>query len=81
MRNIKGRDNLGAHKQRTTGLTARQKQCLFWARQGKSSKDIGKILGISQDVVDQHIARACERLGVRTRIQAVIAAIREGYFS
>jgi DNA-binding CsgD family transcriptional regulator len=65
----------------TEPLTARQIECLTWARKGKSSKDIGEILGISEDVVDQHISRACKRLGVRTRMQGVIAAMIEGYFN
>ena len=49
--------------------------------QEQSSKDIGDIVGISEDVVDQHISRAAKRLGVRTRMQAVIAAMVEGYFN
>jgi len=60
-------------------LTERQLECLKWAREGKSSTDIGAILGISVDVVDEHIARACKRLGVRTRMQAVVAAVIKGY--
>src|SRR6266576_5788745 len=35
-------------------LTDRQLECLRWAREGKSSNDIGTILGISIDVVDEH---------------------------
>ena len=62
-----------------TPLTARQLECLAWVRQGKSSTDIGAILGISGRVVDEHIAHACERLGVRTRVQAVLAANAKGY--
>ena len=60
-------------------LTDRQRECLTWVRQGKSSTDIGVILGISGRVVDEHIAHACERLGVRTRMQAVFAASLNGY--
>jgi DNA-binding CsgD family transcriptional regulator len=60
-------------------LTRRQRQCLKWASRGKSSSDIGGILGISAGVVDEHIANACKRLGVRTRMQAVFAANLGGY--
>jgi LuxR family quorum sensing-dependent transcriptional regulator len=60
-------------------LTERQRECLRWVRQGKSSTDIGVILGISGRVVDEHIAHACERLGVRTRMQAVFAANLKDY--
>ena len=62
-------------------LTARQRECLAWVRQGKSSADIGTILGISGRVVDEHIAHACARLGVRTRLQAVIVASVQGYIN
>ena len=76
-------DHLGSQSSapHPQALTERQVECLLWARQGKSSRDIGEILGISEDVVDQHISRACKRLCVRTRMQAVIAAMAEGYFT
>jgi DNA-binding CsgD family transcriptional regulator len=59
-------------------LTARQLECLVWVREGKSSTDIGAILGLSPHTVDEHIAGACERLGVRTRTQAVAEAMTRG---
>jgi DNA-binding CsgD family transcriptional regulator len=72
-------ESAATHNPATVVLTPRQLECLKWAREGKSSTDIGAILGISVDVVDEHIARACKRLGVRTRMQAVIAAVIRGY--
>ena len=59
-------------------LTARQVECLSWVRAGKSSTDIGAILGLSARTVDEHIASACDRLGVRTRTQAVVEAVAKG---
>lgn len=59
-------------------LTARQIDCLLWVEQGKSAWDIGAILGISPRTVEGHLAGACERLGVRTRVQAVVRARRSG---
>lgn len=55
-------------------LTARQLECLAWAAAGKSASDIGAILGLSHRTVEDHLARAAERLGVRTRMQAVLRA-------
>jgi DNA-binding CsgD family transcriptional regulator len=55
-------------------LTPRQTECLFWVQEGKSSRDIGVILGVSHRIVERHVFRACQRLGVRTRLQAVIRA-------
>lgn len=59
-------------------LSKRQVECLLWAREGKSSTDIGAILGISPRTVDDHLAAACAKLGVRTRTQAVAEAMRRG---
>jgi DNA-binding CsgD family transcriptional regulator len=60
-------------------LSRRQRECLAWVRQGKSSADISAILGLSAPTVDGHIAEACRKLGVRTRIQAVVEACLAGY--
>jgi DNA-binding CsgD family transcriptional regulator len=59
-------------------LTARQRECLAWVRQGKSSGMIGQILGISVRTVDEHLGEACRKLGVRTRVQAAVAASLAG---
>jgi len=60
-------------------LTDRQLECLRWISLGKSSADIGVILRISGRTVDYHVNAICERLGVRTRMQAVAQAIRRGW--
>ena len=62
-------------------LTTRQIECLAWVREGKSSADIGVILGLSRHTVDEHLTAACDRLGVRTRTQAVAEAIERGLLS
>jgi DNA-binding CsgD family transcriptional regulator len=59
-------------------LSARQVEVLKWVREGKSSSDIGDILGLSARTVDDYILTACGRLGVRTRFQAVIEAAQHG---
>lgn len=55
-------------------LSRRQLECLSWAEAGKSARDTGQILGISQRTVEKHLEQAYELLGVRTRIQAVVRA-------
>ena len=62
------------------GISARQIECLYWAQEGKSAPDIGVILGISARTVEGHIARICEILGVRTRLQAILKARDLGLF-
>ena len=68
----------GPEKLNRPALTIRQLQCLEWSRRGKSSADIGKILGLSPRTVDEHFAVACKALGVRTRVQAVSTALSGG---
>jgi DNA-binding CsgD family transcriptional regulator len=59
-------------------LSPRQRECLAWVRQGKSSSMISEILGLSIQTVDEHIAEACRKLGVRTRVQAAVEATMAG---
>jgi DNA-binding CsgD family transcriptional regulator len=62
-------------------LSPRQTECLYWVQQGKSSRDIGIILGVSHRIVERHVFRACVKLGVRTRVQAVVRARSLGLVS
>lgn len=55
-------------------LSPRQRDCLAWVRHGKSSTDIAYLIGISAQTVEEHIAHACRKLGVRTRVQAAVEA-------
>ncbi|MFC7380078.1 helix-turn-helix transcriptional regulator [Brevundimonas sp. GCM10030266] len=59
-------------------LSAREHECLVWASRGKSSSDIGAILGLSPRTVDSYLEKACAKLRVRTRVEAVAAAVRDG---
>jgi LuxR family quorum-sensing system transcriptional regulator CciR len=77
MRDAPGEQSSGltpAHEDMDVTLSPRQTECLFWVQQGKSSRDIGTILGVSHRIVERHVFRACRKLGVRTRIQAVVRA-------
>lgn len=55
-------------------LGQREVETLTWAARGKSSTEIGEILGLSKRTVDFHIERARSKLGVATRVQAVMKA-------
>lgn len=57
------------------GLTRRERQCLELAAQGKSDWVAGRILGISERTVHNHIEHAKRRLGVATRVQAIVHAL------
>jgi DNA-binding CsgD family transcriptional regulator len=56
-------------------LSNRERQCLELVAQGKSDWVVGKLLSISERTVHNHIERAKRRLGVTTRVQAIVHAL------
>jgi DNA-binding CsgD family transcriptional regulator len=60
-------------------LTRRQSDALRICSEGKSDAEIGEALGISAATAHEHIQEAKRRLGVRTRIEAVVIAVRKGW--
>lgn len=59
-------------------LTTREREVLLWCAKGKSNWAIGEILGISGHSVKFHLRNICQKLGVDSRIAAVVKAIRIG---
>ena len=59
-------------------LTRREIEMLTWAARGKSSTDIAAFVGLSDRTVDFHIENASKKLGVATRVQAVLKATTLG---
>jgi len=68
-------------KDSTPTLSPRQVACLRLVAGGKTTLEIGAELGISNRTVEQYVAEACARLGVRTRIEAIVKTIRLGLIS
>jgi LuxR family transcriptional regulator, quorum-sensing system regulator BjaR1 len=56
-------------------LTAREREVLTWAAQGKSSWEIGQILNIAKRTVDEYSQRAARKLGASNKTQAVVLAL------
>ena len=56
-------------------LTPREAEVLYWVVQGKTSKDIGDILGSSPRTVNKHLEHVFEKLGVETRTAAANLAM------
>lgn len=52
-------------------LTGRQLDCMLLVKEGLSSKQIARKLGISPRTVDDHVAAALETLGVASRMAAI----------
>jgi LuxR family transcriptional regulator, quorum-sensing system regulator BjaR1 len=58
-------------------LTAREREVLAWAANGKSAWEIGEILNITKRTVDEHAQTAFQKLGAANRTHAVAIALRE----
>ena len=59
-------------------LTRREREVLGLVAEGLPNRQIGQRLGITEKTVKAHVTRVMEKLGVRTRTQAALAAVRSG---
>ncbi|WP_028043675.1 helix-turn-helix domain-containing protein [Candidatus Stoquefichus massiliensis] len=57
-------------------LTKREKEIFTLLTQGQSTKDIADDLCISEKTVRNHISNVIQKLGVQSRIQAVLELIK-----
>jgi DNA-binding CsgD family transcriptional regulator len=60
-------------------LSQRQREILAYAAVGKSETDTGDILCIAAATVREHMTKVRHALGVRTKTQAVVYALRKGW--
>jgi DNA-binding NarL/FixJ family response regulator len=61
-----------------TSLTPRERQILVLVAQGKSNRDIAMDLTISERTARTHVSSMLGKLGLTSRTQAALWAIREG---
>ena len=59
-------------------VTARERDCLAWAAEGKTDWEIAAILGISVSTVRKHLASTREKLEAVNKYHAVALGIRSG---
>ncbi len=59
-------------------LTDRERECLLWSADGKTSWEIAQILGVSERTVIFHLQNSSGKLGVNNRQHAVARAISMG---
>jgi len=62
-------------------LTPREMDVLRLLAQGQSNKEIARILHLVEETVKSHVRHILAKLGVQSRTQAVLAAIRLGIVS
>jgi NarL family two-component system response regulator LiaR len=71
----------GAQESVETALTERELEVLKLAAQGMTNREIGGQLSISARTVQVHLSNVFGKLGVGSRTEAVLQAVREGWFS
>ena len=59
-------------------LTDRERECLFWVSEGKTTDDIAIILGVSANTTNSYITNSIQKLGANNRSMAMATAIRSG---
>lgn len=62
-------------------LSPRERECLQWAAAGKTDREIGLILSLSDKTVNIYIERAKAKFGATSRAQALVHAMRRGLIS
>ena len=61
------------------GITPREMEILEAMAAGFSNKEIGAALGLSVKTVETYKSRAAEKLGLRSRVDIVRHAVRQGW--
>lgn len=59
------------------GLTKREAEVLFWIAKDKSNAGIAKALGCCEGTVRKHLENVYKKLGVQTRMGAVMVALEQ----
>jgi DNA-binding NarL/FixJ family response regulator len=66
------------HKDPAAAMTARELDVLRVVGSGKANKEIAAELGISERTARTHVSNILSKLGVHSRTQAALWAVREG---
>lgn len=59
-------------------LSDRERECLHWVSEGKTTEEVALILGVTANTVNSYIANAMQKFGAANRAMAVATAIRTG---
>lgn len=61
-----------------TALSERERECLLWVSEGKTTDEVALILGVSSHTVNSYISHAIQKFGASNRAMAIATAIRSG---
>lgn len=59
-------------------LSERERECLFWAAEGKTTEETALILDVSNNTVNGYIQQAIRKLAAPNRAKAIAIAVRNG---
>ena len=59
-------------------LSDRERECLFWVSEGKTTDEVAVILGVSSNTVNSYITHAIQKFAASNRAMAIATAIRSG---
>lgn len=62
-------------------LSTRERECLLWLCKGLRNDAIADRMGISRVTVEMHLRNCRTKLNARTREQAVVTAIKQGFIT
>jgi DNA-binding CsgD family transcriptional regulator len=59
-------------------LSDRERECLIWVSEGKTTDEVALILGVSGNTVNSYITHTIQKLSASNRAMAIATAIRSG---
>ena len=59
-------------------LSERERECLFWVSEGKTTDEVAVIIGVSSNTVNSYITHAMQKLSASNRPMAIATAVRSG---
>jgi DNA-binding NarL/FixJ family response regulator len=72
------RSMAASHRPEEVPLTGRERDVLVLVAQGRSNRDIARALSIGERTVQTHLSHVLAKLGLESRTQAALWAVREG---
>jgi two-component system, NarL family, response regulator len=68
-----------AERMTAPSLTSREKEVLHLMAVGKSNKEIGSSLDVTEGTVKVHVNHILAKLGVTGRVEAIVVAVQRGF--